>query len=64
MAKLGRPKKPKAERRGKPLRVLLTDAEREALEAGSAGRGLNVSTWARMILLEAAGKERNNIGRG
>lgn len=54
-SKRGRPKLAKEDKRGKPLRVLLTDTERARVEGAAAGKGLNASTWARMILLEAAG---------
>jgi hypothetical protein len=50
--KRGRPKKAKAERRGKPLRILLNPAERQAIDTAAAQRSMDVSTWARMILLE------------
>jgi hypothetical protein len=53
--KLGRPKKPKAERRKKPLRVLLNPAERQALDEFARSKSMEVSTWARGVLLEQAG---------
>jgi uncharacterized protein (DUF1778 family) len=48
----GRPKK--EESREKPLRIRLTAAEREILDAAANHRGLDTSTWARMILLDTA----------
>jgi hypothetical protein len=52
--KLGRPKKPKGEIRKNVLRILLTDAERKALDAAANDRTLDTSTWARMELLQLA----------
>jgi hypothetical protein len=53
----GRPKKPKRERRSKPLRILMNDDERKAVDAVAAGQGMETSTWARMILLGVAKNE-------
>lgn len=52
--KRGRPKKPKAERRTKPLRVLLNPGERKAIDAAAGSQGMEPSTWARMELLRRA----------
>ena len=52
--KRGRPKKPKGERRSKPLRVLLTDDERATIDTTAESRGMESSTWARMVLLKEA----------
>jgi hypothetical protein len=52
----GRPKKPAAERRGNFLRIRMTDAERAALDEAAQARGLETSTWARMVLLGLARK--------
>lgn len=49
---MGRPPKPKAERRGKPLRILLNEAERQALDAYASSKSLDTSTWARATLLQ------------
>jgi hypothetical protein len=55
MAKLkGRPKKAKDERRINVLRIRLTQQEREVLEAGASTKSLDVSAWARMVLLSNA----------
>lgn len=52
----GRPKKPENESRENVLRIRLTDAEREAIDAAANTRGLETSTWARMELLALARK--------
>jgi hypothetical protein len=52
--KMGRPPKPKADRRSEFIKVLLTPAEKKALNA--AANGTDISAWARTILLAAAGK--------
>lgn len=58
MAKIskGRPKKTKEERRTNVLRIRLTQAERDQLDAAAAGKSLDVSAWGRSILIEAARK--------
>ena len=50
----GRPKKTDAEKRTNVLRILLTEAERRLLEKTAKAKTLDVSTWARMMLLEMA----------
>ncbi len=50
----GRPKKPKDAQRADVLRIRLTDPERAELDLAAKARGLETSTWARMILLETA----------
>jgi hypothetical protein len=52
--KTGRPKKPKAERRSEFIKVLLTLAEKKALQ--DAARPTDISAWAREILLSAVTK--------
>jgi hypothetical protein len=52
----GRPKKPKAERRGKPLRILLNPAERQSIDDAAGKMSMDVSTWARMVLLSEVKK--------
>jgi hypothetical protein len=49
-----RPKKAKADRRQKFLRIRLTEAERKALDAAAETRTLDTSTWARAELLQIA----------
>jgi hypothetical protein len=50
----GRPKKPKDGQRTDTLRIRLTDNERADLDREANRRGLETSTWARMILIETA----------
>lgn len=52
----GRPKKDDADRRENVLRIRLTDEERAKLDAASALKALDTSTWARMVLIEKAKK--------
>jgi hypothetical protein len=52
--KMGRPPKPKAERKTEFIKVLLTPAEKKTLE--TAAREADLSAWARAILLAAAAK--------
>ena len=52
--KLGRPKLPKRERKGKLLCVRFTDAERRELDAAAKALGASLSEWARLALLVAA----------
>jgi predicted HicB family RNase H-like nuclease len=53
MPKIGRPKLPKRERRGKLLGVRFTDAERRELDAAANAAGKTLSQWARDTLLDA-----------
>jgi hypothetical protein len=55
---MGRPPKPKSERRSKPLRILLNDAERKAVDDFAASKSLDSSAWARATLLAAVGYRR------
>ncbi|HEY7087749.1 MAG TPA: hypothetical protein VH518_06640 [Tepidisphaeraceae bacterium] len=52
--RLGRPEKAKSDLRTNVLRIRLTQAERVDLEKAAAGKTLDASTWARMVLLEKA----------
>jgi len=56
--KMGRPPKPKAERRGKPLRILLNESERRAIDQFAKSKSLDSSTWARATLLEIVGYKK------
>jgi uncharacterized protein (DUF1778 family) len=53
----GRPQKDKGERRDDTLRIRVTQAERRVLEGAATGKGLDMSAWARMVLLESAKKK-------
>lgn len=52
--KMGRPPKPKAERKAETLTVRLTAAERRAAERAAADSGLLLTEWARVALVRAA----------
>lgn len=52
--KMGAPPKPPEERRTYGLRVMLNQAEREAIEEAASTRGAEVSTWVRELALKAA----------
>jgi len=56
--KMGRPRKPKGEKRGKPLRILLNESERKAIDAYASTKSLDTSTWARATLLEIVGYKK------
>jgi uncharacterized protein (DUF1778 family) len=60
----GRPPKPPEERRDKPLRIRLTPAEREALDAAAAQEGQETSTWARNLLLTCAENPKKMVSSG
>lgn len=51
-----RPKKPPGELRDNTLRIRLTEAERNALDAAAAAKALDTSAWARSELLMLAGR--------
>jgi uncharacterized protein (DUF1778 family) len=52
---MGRPPLDPEDRRSKPLRIRLTDAEREEIDKAANGQS---STWARKVLLQAARKAK------
>ena len=54
MAKLGRPKKPKAERRAETVLFRMTADERRAIELAAKRRGELLSDWIRAELVAAA----------
>jgi len=58
MKKIGRPTKPKADRRTNVLRILLKEDERASLDATAKGKMLDTSTWARIILMEQVKLEK------
>ena len=62
--KRGRPKKAKSVQRSNVLRIRLTEDERGVLDAKAAGTGLDMSAWARMVLLEAARPVVHQVGGG
>lgn len=59
ITKMGRKRLPDEERRDKPLRIRLTDAEREVIDNAAESAGENsTSRWARDTLLRAAKREQ------
>lgn len=48
----GRPKKEPGEQKSNTLRIRLTDEEKAAMQAAAKDERLDVSTWARRILLD------------
>ena len=54
MAKMGRPKVPKSEKKGQTLTVRLTDAERKAVDVAAKREGVPVSEWGRLAIVVAA----------
>lgn len=56
--RMGRPPKPKSDRRAKPLRILLNEAERRAIDKYADDKNLDSSTWARATLLGIIGYKR------
>jgi uncharacterized protein (DUF1778 family) len=53
-SKRGAPKKSPEERKGDPLQVRLTAAERQACEEAAAASDQKLSAWARAALVRAA----------
>ena len=51
---MGRPKIPKADRKGKMTGVRLTQNERKAIDSAALKEGLELSKWMRKTLLDAA----------
>lgn len=52
--KMGRPPKPKAERKAETLTLRLTKDERRSAESAADRDGLPVSEWARRAIVAAA----------
>ena len=50
----GRPSKTSDDRRTNVLRIRLTQDERDVLEGAAQAKALDVSAWARMMLLDSA----------
>lgn len=48
-------RKPDDQRKQTQLHIRITEAQKEALERAAARKGLDLSAWVRMTLLEAAG---------
>ena len=54
MARTGRPPKDKRQLKSIPLRIMLTVEQRELIEQAASAEGLDMTAWARPILLQAA----------
>jgi|GEM_PF-2701622 len=54
MPKSGRPPKEKSLLMNIPLRIMLTADQKELIEAAAKAEGLDMTAWARPILLQAA----------
>ena len=52
--RMGRPPVADEDRRTTHIKILLTEAEREALEQAAKPSGQGVSTWVRTLALERA----------
>jgi hypothetical protein len=50
----GRPPKPAEQVRANTLRIRLTEAERQTLDDAAGSESLEVSSWARAVLLREA----------
>lgn len=57
--KMGRPPKPKAERKAETLTLRLTKDERRGAEAAADRAGLPVSEWARRAIVAASESSSN-----
>ena len=54
---MGRKRLPDRERREKPLRIRLTDEERELIDRAATAASSKSSAWARAVLLKAAQRQ-------
>ncbi len=61
MARTGRPPKDKRLLMNIPLRVMLTAEQRELIEQAAQSDGLDMTAWARPILIRAA---KDRLGKG
>jgi uncharacterized protein (DUF1778 family) len=57
---MGRPKKDKSLLMAFPLRIMLTADQKELISQAAEADGMDMTAWARPILLQAA---RERIGR-
>ncbi len=57
LTRMGRPMLPDDERREKPLRIRMSDEERELVDRAAEATGQTTSQWARDILERAAKKQ-------
>jgi hypothetical protein len=63
MARTGRPPKKKQLLLNIPLRIMLTADQREIIERAALSEGLDMTAWARPILLDAAKRRLNTMKR-
>jgi uncharacterized protein (DUF1778 family) len=64
MAKRGRPKLLKAERRAQNINVRVTAEEAKAIDAAAAAAKQGRSEWVRGVVLKAAGLEEEGDASG
>ena len=60
---MGRPKKEKSLLMNRPLRIMLTADQRELIEKAAQADGLDMTAWARPILLQAAQDQLAEAGQ-
>jgi uncharacterized protein (DUF1778 family) len=60
----GRPKLADSERKSAELRIRLTHAERNQLDAAARANGKETSTWARELLLSQCEKRKKRPAAG
>jgi uncharacterized protein (DUF1778 family) len=60
--KRGRPKKAAADKKGRYLQVRVDEPEKAAFDAAAAVKGLDLSSWVRLRLREAATKDMADMG--
>jgi uncharacterized protein (DUF1778 family) len=51
---MARPKKDKSDLKSIPLRIMLTADQRELIEGAATAVGLDMTAWARPLLVESA----------
>jgi len=63
---MARPRKEKSERKDADLRIPLTESQKEMIVQAAQSEGVDMATWARPILIQAAKQateERQTKGR-
>jgi uncharacterized protein (DUF1778 family) len=58
----GRPTKEPGQKMDVPLRIMLTAEQSQLIREAAGGQGIDVSAWARPILLEAARQALGAVG--
>lgn len=59
----GRPTKEPGQKMNVPLRIMLTAQQQELIRQAAEREGLDMTGWARPILLRAASQSREKRGR-